>query len=158
MVDSNAPDSNDPAKKIYCPPSTLPRSRVQINDPDLAYVHLHKVALGGAKGDVAVALPRPYNSIIIVSIDPVHQSDTLFLHFRPLYKTYVANAIIAVGNEEWLPMFSQVAAQSKLGCGYNFAKPMPLTIYFDVGQEAGGVDYEITFAVGNDLDYWNVGQ
>jgi hypothetical protein len=138
-----------------CPPKSLERARLQINDPGIAFVTIQKIALGGAVADLPLNLPFPCNWIMVASIDPVHVSDSLYLHFKPLYKAYGGgNGVTVVGNENWLPMQSQTATQNKTGIGYRFTNPLPINCYLDIGQEAGGGNYFITFAVGNDVNFW----
>lgn len=91
----------------------------------------------------------------MASIDLAHISDSLFFHFKPLNKGYAGNGITPNGTESWLPLMSQTAGQTKVGIGYRFGHPLPINCFLDIGQEAGGTDYNITFAVGNDVVYWN---
>jgi hypothetical protein len=147
----------DPEQNKYCPPAQLPRARLQINDPGISFVHVTKVG-GFAKPDVPLNFPFPCNWIMVSACDNSHLADTLFLHFKPLNKQYNGTAIIPVGNEEWLPLVLIVGGASrKIGSGYRFNFPMPMNCFLDIGQEAGGgTDYQLTFAVGNDVAYWNL--
>lgn len=129
-----------------------PKNRILGGGPDIAFITVTKIALGGAKGDVAVLLPWPCKYIEVVACDPVHLADSLLLHFQPLNKTYIGNAIVQVGNEPWLPLGPIGSNISKVGAFRRFARPMPQTIYFDIGQETGGTDYFFTIMVANDIE------
>lgn len=106
---------------------------------------------GNAVGDVQVDFPFRPRFISVVACDGAHLSDTLFFHLLPLGKTYTGLAITSDGSEKWLPLSPIAATISKIGAFIRFRKPMPQTVYFDIGHEAGGgVAYNITLAISDD--------
>jgi hypothetical protein len=138
-----------------CPPKSLERARLIINDPGIAFVTVQKITPGVALGDVALNFPYPCNSIMVSGCDPSHLTDSLYLHFKPLGKTYTTNTITPIGNENWFPLNSESSvATSKVGIGYRFAQAMPINSFLDIGQESGGNPYFITLVVGNNIDFW----
>jgi hypothetical protein len=124
-----------------------------MSKPNIYYVTVTKVALGGAKGDVPFRITIPARWIMVASCDAGHVGDSLFLHFDQLGLTYTGNAITPVGNERWLPLFAVSSNRSKIGMGYLFDRPLPVNqdIYLDIGQEAGGGNYFITFAYSDEV-------
>jgi hypothetical protein len=138
------------------PPKSLERARLMINDPDVAFVTVIKSSSVGAIGDVLLNFPKPCNSIMVVACTPAHISDSLYLHFLPLGKTYIGLGITPIGNEPWLTFNSQSTSSiGKIGIGYRFTQPMPINSFLDIGDEAGAGTVFITFAVGNDFKFWN---
>ena len=80
------------------------------------------------------------------------------MHFKPLNKTYPGgNAVTMVGNEEWYSFNNYGGAAAppdglkQPGTYFRFYGPMPPQLYFDIGQEAGGTNYQITLAIGPGL-------
>lgn len=142
------------SSQIVCPPPL--RSRPYVG-PSISFVTVQKIALGGAKGDVPLIPPGAFRWLMVTNCDPAHYGDSLWLHFQPLSKVYTANAIIPIGNEPWLPLYAVASGHSKIGMGYLFHESLPTTqLYLDIGQEAGGTDYAITFAFSNNVDDWRL--
>lgn len=112
---------------------------------------IKKIALGGAVADFPMLIPMPDARFIMVSnCDQGHYSDSLWMHFVPGGKSYGGNNAISAatgfnGSEPFFPFCQQPSALTKVGIYYEFDDPLPPTIFFDIGQEAGGSDYFITF-------------
>jgi hypothetical protein len=147
-----------------CPPDTTLHSRQLSFGPNIQFIHILKVALGGAVPDFLVQLPplppdKQFDdwTITFVSCATAHVNDSLFMHFKPLNKTYPGgNAVTMDGTEEWFSFNSWLASGGPLGLkepgnSWTFRGPMPPQLYFDIGQEAGGVNYSITLAIGPGL-------
>jgi hypothetical protein len=117
---------------------------------DLRFVTL-VVPPGFAVGDVQVDFPFRPKFLSVVACDGAHLNDTLFFHLLPLGKTYNGLAITQTGSENWLPLSPIGSNISKVGAFIRFKNPMPQTVYFDIGHEAGGgVQYFITLAISTD--------
>ncbi len=120
--------------------------------PQICFVQIKKVALGGAKGDLICKFQFPVRSIWIASKDSAHLTDSLFLHFIPLGNKYAGNSITPTGGEPWIDMtYSAAAGQTYNGKFLKFSAPVS-QVYFDCGQEAGGGDYVFTVAGSNDVE------
>jgi hypothetical protein len=142
-----------------CPEDTSLKAR-QYQSPFLSYVTIpQSVPAGPAQADVLVPLPIPAKEIICVACLSAQDTDSLFMHFTPLFKAYgVATAILPTGNEQWLP-FNNTGTWGgntrRTGSGYRFSKGMPInSVYFDIGHESGGSS-ALTFVLGEDaIAYW----
>jgi hypothetical protein len=122
--------------------------------PDIAFVTI-SVPIGNALADVAVQLPKASKFIMLVSCATAHMNDSLFMHFVPLGKSYNSGAIAPNGGENWFPFCNGGAgatAMTKIGLFYRFKKNLPQTLFFDIGTEAGASAYQLTFAIGNDVE------
>jgi len=130
--------------------------------PDLQFVTLGPFPNipAQALADQQLQLPKACKFIMLASITGVWQNSSLYMHFLPLGKTYPiapapgAQQINPTGLENWFPFWNGIssgAAMTKMGLYYKFKKPMPQTIYFDIGAENGAGQFAITFAVGNDV-------
>lgn len=150
-----------------CPPPFIPparRSRGYVS-PLVSFVTVTNPT-GAAIGDLALPLPIPARSIIVVSTRNANLSDSLFLSFKPLGLMGTptiatgATAITPVGNETWLPLCNFAAtAKSKIGCGWIFEDELAVqTLYLQMGQENGGAaGIMITFAVSNFVANFHIG-
>jgi hypothetical protein len=149
-----------------CPPNTTLHSRQLSFGPEIQYIHIRKIAIGGAVADFITQIAPlplgPSNSwdLMFLSCDPIHINDTLTFHFKPLYKgapNYAGgNAVTMTGAEEWYIFNNSNIAASPAGIKqpgnyFRFYGPMPPQLYWDIGQEAGGTDYSITLAIGPGL-------
>jgi hypothetical protein len=138
------------------PPPNKILSRPLSFGPTVKFIHILKIATDGAKLNIAVNI-APVDceewGIMLVARDNVHLVDSLFMSFNPVSPGSAAgNSIIPVGFEEWFPFQPvQAAAQQTVGIGYRFKGTIPPVLYFHIGQEAGGANYQNTFAYGPDL-------
>ncbi len=141
-----------------CDDTTL-RSR-PYQSPLFSFVTIPAVnPAGPAQADVLVPLPVPAKEILCVSCLAAQDSDSLYMHFTTLNKSYgIATNILPTGTEFWLP-FNNTASwggnNRRTGAGYKFKQVLPVqSLYFDIGHESGGSS-PITFALGEDvLEYW----
>jgi hypothetical protein len=147
-----------------CPPNTTLQSRQLSFGPEISFITLYKIALGGAVADLLTQInPLPLgpdNSWIIMylSCDNVHLNDTLAFHFKPLNKSYPGgNAVTVTGQEQWFSFNNWDVAGGdpgglkQPGDYFKFYGPMPPQLYWDIGQEAGGTNYYQTLAIGPGL-------
>lgn len=129
---------------------------VILNDPSLEqcvvggvkidYQLVRKIALGGAKGDVPVTFNFPVTQIWIASKDGGHLVDSLFFHFSKMGKTYTGNAVTLDGSEQMFDMtYTPANGNSFFGKMLRFRVPFT-SGYFEIGQDAGGTDYNILVA------------
>jgi hypothetical protein len=143
---------------VPCPPDSSLQSRGYVS-PVVSFVTIQKPN-NTADADVLLQLPFPARQIICVSRTAAENTNTIFLHFIQLNKNYAGgNAILPVGNEQWLPIGAGVfsAAFSCIGSGWIFKQPLPVqNLYLDMGQESGGTAGPVTFAISNDIDYWRL--
>lgn len=137
-----------PAKQppIATMPPPCDVSRIIGGDPGVQFVPLVAPA-GNAVGDVPLLLPIAAKFIMVVACDVAHLADSLYFHFQQLNKVYSGLAIVPNGTEQWFPLQASNAI-SKVGNFWLFDRPMPRTIYFDIGHEAGGgVQFNMTLLI-----------
>jgi len=148
-----------------CPPDMVQKSRQLSFGPEIKYIHIFKLVATGAQLNIPVNIaPMPLGpdgtwSIMMVACDNAHLEDSFFMSFNPVNSSGVAgNAIVPIGYEEWFPFQAiTAAANNKVGIMYKFFGAVPPIIYFHVGQEAGGGNYQITLAYGPGLSIANNG-
>ena len=121
-----------------------------VGQPRVDFQIIRKIALGGAKADVPINFSFPVSKIWIASKDTAHLTDSLYFHFVPLNKgvLYAAsgNSINPTGVEQWYDMtLSPAGNLTFFGKVLKFRTPFT-TGFFDIGQEAGGTDYNICIA------------
>lgn len=119
--------------------------------PRIDFQVIRKIALGGSKADVPITFSFPVTKIWIASKDNAHLSDSLYFHFIPLGKAalYTSNSINPTGVEQWFDMtYTPAGNLSFFGKVLKFRTPFS-SGYFDIGQEAGGTDYNICVAGAN---------
>ena len=137
-----APDPN------ACTPNL--RARMQTSGPQIYWAHVHKTALGGAKADILVPLGFPCNAFALVNALNALGQNSIFFHLRPLNKTYTGNGTNAIGTEEWIPLTNFPSGSTQPLWGILRFREKITQFYLDIGQEAGGGDFDITIACFND--------
>ena len=142
-----------------CPPNVTRHSRPLSQGPLVKFIHLSVGTV--ALTDVQVNTPPvpPLSNedswtLCVVSCDPVHLDDSLYLHFNPLFHAIQPGGIqiLPTGGEEWFPFVNGTTGYNKLGQFWRFQGPVPPILWFDIGHETGGGAYLITLAIGFEIN------
>ena len=116
------------------------------NLPQVYFVTVRKIALGGAKPDIYVKFPQPINQLWVASKDNGHLPDSLYFHFITLGKRYTGNAIDPDGSENWFDLTYTADGGTRFKGKFLWFDTPFIDGYLDIGQEAGGGDYNLTLA------------
>jgi hypothetical protein len=140
-----------------CPPDTTLTSR-RYQSPLVSYVTLNPQSLiGNAEGDILLQLPIPAKAILCVNSTPGTNSDSLYMHFIPLNKSYTTVAITPTGTEQWIPICPNAYSgdYERVGWWMTFREPMPVGqgLYFDMGFESGDRG-PVTFAISESFEFF----